>query len=189
MRDSARVEYGPGISNLLKKIYFSLFRINTFFVYQYNQPLTDFKELKYNIISMGIDFDKLEKYRSSLNGPKELYSDKVHSVSRCQIVEIYGELAYVHWVYTKGDHSRFLQIGEDVAEINNVLTLPRFRGKRIAEDVLRYAANSLRCEGYAKIVAVIHDQNIASIKSFTRAGFTKTHEVRSWGPFNRRITL
>lgn len=188
-RQSAQVEYGPGVLNLLIKIYYSFIRMNRFEVFVFNQTSNSSDS---SVGDRGIsitDFSQLDKYRASDYVPKELCCDKMHLVTSCRIVVIDNELAYIHWIYTKGNQSRFIKLVDGVAEINNVLTFPRFRGQKIAAKELRCSAEQLRKEGYRKIVAVIHDQNIASIKSFASAGFVQTNVIRAWGPFHRKVSI
>jgi L-amino acid N-acyltransferase YncA len=44
----------------------------------------------------------------------------------------------------------------------------------------------LKKQGVQNAFAVIHDANIASIKSFSRAGFAETARTVSLGPFTRK---
>jgi RimJ/RimL family protein N-acetyltransferase len=186
-RETTRVDYGPGFFKMLVKIYYSFFRVNSFIVFTFEGdvgiiPAED------NVFVIR-DFKALDKYRQDGDVPKELCCDKIHAVTSCLVMEVENTLAYIHWIYTKGDSSRFILIGDGVAEINNVLTVPRFRGNKITERMVRYASHALLNGGYRKIVAVIHDENIASIKSFTRAGFVRQRVIRSYGFFNRKITI
>jgi len=49
-----------------------------------------------------------------------------------------------------------------------------------------FSIQELKKQGIKNVFAVIHDENVASIKSFVRAGFVEFGNTVSIGPFNRK---
>ena len=136
-----------------------------------------------------MSIDDLSGLRHRKNYPREFYCDKVHSFNSCYAMFDGNELAYIHWVYAKGDYSRFLKLKETQAEINNIFTLEPYRGMGLCQQALEGAVYDLRQRGFKEIVAVVHSENIASIKSFQRTGFEEVCQIKTYGVFNRKITI
>jgi len=187
LRSSVQNEYGNGLRAWFNFIYYSQFRINTFCIF--HALLDQNKEESIDlpgIIFSTPTFKELDRLRIGKNLPREFYCDQFHRVSQCCIALVEGELAYIHWVYRRGDFSRFLNLGEDSAEINYVITLSQFRGSGISTAAFKYSMQHLKREGIKNLFAVIHNENIASLKSFNRAGFVEFGKTVSVGPFNRK---
>ena len=100
-----------------------------------------------------------------------------------------AEPAYIHWVYVKGDINRFLKLGDDVAEVNYITTLPAFRGEKLMTNMMIYTMNDLEKNGYRKLVSVVHTLNPAALKSMLAAGFKEVRKIRTFGYLNRKYTV
>lgn len=190
LKNTVRAEYGHGLSAWFNCIYYSLFRVNTFHIFRLS--LDDLPDMPIDV--PGISFHspspaELDGLRATKELPREFFCDRLHSVRQCCIAKVDGEIAYIHWVYFQGDFSRFLKLGRDAAEINYVLTLPPFRGRGIGTAAFVHTARDMKKLGIKNLYAVVHNENIASIKSFTRAGFVKIGSTVSVGPFNRKIEV
>lgn len=190
LSETIRSHYGSGASGLVKFLYFSLLRVNTFVVFCQNcqhgvatknnqDPLTvERKALKV-----------LEHVRKSKELPKEFYCDKTHGTSDFFLGIWDGVPAYIHWVFHSGSKSRFLEIGKGCCEINYMLTLPDFRKKKICTKVIQYTTRLLAKDGIKMVYCVVHSQNVASIKAVQRAGMVEFKRIKSLGPFNFRIKV
>ena len=190
LRTSVHSVYGKGVRPWLNFIYYGLFRINRFRIFRVN--LEDRTDSEFDV--PGVEFfnfqpKELDPLRSVKDLPREFFCDQFHKVSGCCMATFDGEIAYIHWVYLQGDFSRFLKIGRDSAEINYVITLPEYRGHGISSAAFKYSMQTLKQQGIRNLFAVVHDENIASIKSFTRAGFTEVGNTFSFGQFNRKVSV
>jgi len=67
--------------------------------------------------------------------------------------------------------------------------MPEYRGRGIAATAFQKSMSILKKQGIRKVFAVVHNENIASIKSFIRAGFVEVGNTFSLGPFNRKISV
>jgi RimJ/RimL family protein N-acetyltransferase len=92
-------------------------------------------------------------------------------------------------VFFKGDYSRFLILRDGIAELNYNTTMPEFRGIWLSAKMMAYISKDLQEEGYKKVMGVIHEFNIPSIKCIKRAGFVEVERIRALGPFNRRLAV
>jgi len=190
LRSTAAARYGDGLGGVACHVYYSLLRVNTFHIY-----LASLASLEEKIFDLrGVTFispsiDELDKLRSEGRHPRELFADQFCKAHQCLVAVVEGEIAYIHWIFRRGDHSRFLDCADDSAEINYVLTLPKFRGRGISAAALHHSLQSLGKQGVVNAYAVIHSQNIASAKSFVRAGFVKYGKIVSVGPFNRKRSV
>lgn len=189
LKTSVRSIYGEGAKAWLTFIHYALFRLNRFRILMVN--LEVLPVLKADLPGVSFFYprvDELERLRDS-DLPREFFCDRFHKVSTCCIARLNGVPAYIHWVYFQGDFSRFLNLGEDCAEINYVLTLPQFRGHGISAAAFCHSLQSLKEQGIKKVFAVVHEENIASLKSFTKAGFTDVGSTFSFGLFNRKVSV
>lgn len=189
-RKVAYHHYGRSPFSLFRFIYYSLFRLNAFLVFE--------KDLRRTLPEVDLDpgnrfilpsLEELERVRQGKDLPREFFSDHIHNAKVCCIGLCGDELAYIHWVYSKGEYSRFVILGQDVCEINHVTTLPRFRGKKISMKALEYASKTLQSMGCKKVVVVVHKNNIAFIKNIKSLDFKETKRIRAIGPFNRKVPV
>src|SRR2546428_9919751 len=148
----SRHHYGNGSTGLLKFIYYSLVKLNTFIIYQCDltKPLPQITlDKRFQILKPTLQ--ELNALRMGKALPREFYSDRFHKVKTCYIALHGGDLAYIHWVYFNGDYSRFLRLRREVVEINHVTTLPAFRGQHISAKMLVATAKDLQEAGYKKL--------------------------------------
>jgi len=182
--------YGETPLSLLKFLYNSGLRINTFIVYE--NDLT--RELPEHNLDPGYrvikpTLDELAKIKEGKELPREFYYDDIFNAKTCYLVFKENELALIYWVLFKGDYSRFLILGNKVAELNYQTTLPKFRGNHLMEKMTAYISRDLKEAGHKKLMAVPNEYNYPSIKSFERTGFKKIAIIKTLGPFNRKIMI
>jgi len=190
LQQSVRVQYGGGATGFLKFIYYSFLRINTFVIFVRNSCDTP------PAITMAGAFEvkrqafaELQLLRQQSALSREFYCDQIYGSKDFFLAYWHGQPAYIHWVFSAGQKSRFLRLGENCAEVTYMLTLPAFRGRRVCSQVVDHTVRLLCKEGVKRVFCVIHEQNVASIKAMQRAGFRKFRKVRSIGPFNLRLEV
>ena len=132
---------------------------------------------------------KLNELRKGQTLPRDFYYDKILNVKTCYLVFVESEIAYIHWVFFKGDNSRFLILSDSVAELNYNTTMQYFRGHRLSAMMMAYISKDLKESGYRKVMGVIHEENIASIKCIKQAGFKEITRIKALGPFHRKIIV
>jgi L-amino acid N-acyltransferase YncA len=133
--------------------------------------------------------EELSRLREGKDLPREFYYDKIHGVKTCYLALHEEEIAHICWLYSKGDYNRFFVLSDSVVELNYATSMPKFIGRGLLSQVLAYAFRDLKREGYKKVVVLIHEKNIPSIKSFTRIGYREISRIKTIGPFNRKIRV
>jgi ribosomal protein S18 acetylase RimI-like enzyme len=179
--------YGPGLFSIVKMIYHSALRINTFVIFE--RELNDVFDpvglsSEYRVVKPSTAELDVLRARSEL--PREFYCDRFHGVRTCYVVMHGTEPAYIHWVYVKGDASRFLRLGDGVAEVNYITTLPKFRGRKLMARMIVLTMNDLKASGCKKVVSVINANNARAMKSIRAAGFNEVRTFRTLGLLNRK---
>jgi GNAT superfamily N-acetyltransferase len=182
--------YGPHPSSLFTFVYYSLFRINTFVVFECDltAPLPEL-ELEPGFRVLKPPLDELERIRRGKDLPREFYSDQFHHAQTCYLALRGDEIAYIHWVYVRDGSSRFLRLRPGAAEINYITTLPPFRGQRLSSRMLAYTVRDLKGDGYTRVAVVVHEYTSSLIRNLREAGFRETARLKSLGPLNRRRTI
>ena len=189
-KKTAYHHYGDRISSIPKFIYYSFFNVNTFVVigFDLNNNITDYPlDSDFKVIKPTID--ELNRYRKGKNLPREFYYDQIHGIKTCYLTLCQGELAYIHWIYQKGDYNRFLKLSSDIAELNYNTTLPKFRGRGLMGKMLVYILSDLKKHGYNQAVGVIHGKNPPALKSTIKAGFKELGRIKTYGPFNKKYSI
>jgi len=140
--------YGNNPLSLIKFIYYSFFRINTFIVFECDltKPLPQI-DLDPEFKMIQPTMDQLDRLRSGKELPREFYYDQFHKVRTCYLALCGNEMAYIQWIFFKGDNSRFLRLGQDIVEINYMTTLPQFRGKKLSSQMLVSSSKRLQESG------------------------------------------
>ncbi len=133
--------------------------------------------------------DSLDKYRIQRKLPREFYCDKFLNAKICYVIFDKGELAFIQWIFLKGDKSRFFYINDYCVEYNYLYTMPSYRGRGLALKALTYISSEMYKQGLKKAVAAVHENNLSSVKTFSRAGFKDIKHVFSIGPFNRKQSI
>lgn len=120
-----------------------------------------------------ITIDALKSIRDRIgNLPQEFYCDLLYGFTTPFIMEEKGEVAAIHWLVMPGEWSKFMVLKEGEAELNYNIVLPKFRGKRLAEKLMRHILQSLKDEGDVKTVyGVVASSNIAQFKQMVSMGF------------------
>jgi hypothetical protein len=190
LQKTAHYYYGHNTLSLVKFLYYSLFSLNGFIIYGADLS----KDLP--LYPLGSDIqvikptqEELDNLREGLDLPREFYFDRIHQVNKCYLALCQGEIAYIHWVYVKGDPSRFLRLSNGVAELNYNTTLQKFRGFGLMGKMMAYISRDLKEEGYRKVVGVIHEKNLPACRSAEKAGWSQMARIRTLGPFNKRLSV
>lgn len=190
LKQTAYHYYGDSPFSLIRLVYYSLFRVNTFLVFE-NDLRGEIPrvELDSQIRVIEPTVEEFDRLRQERDLPREFFCDKIYEAKRCCLAFYREEIAYIHWVYSKGEYSRFLVLSEHVCEINHVVTLPSFRGRKLSSTMLAYASKVLQGLGYKKVVVVVHQNNVAFIKNIRRLDFIETKRIKTLGPFNRKVIV
>ncbi|GAB6059666.1 GNAT family N-acetyltransferase [Desulfonatronum parangueonense] len=188
-RQSVQARYGRGLVGVYKFCYYSLLRINTFIVFTCGPEETPKQVMPPQLRIVRGDLAQLAAVRRHYSLPQEFYCDLNHNVEDFFLGFWNDAPAYLHWIFQAGKSSRFLELGPGCAEVNYMLTLPDFRGRRLCSLVVSHTVRELGAEGVRRFFCVVHDANIASIKAVQRSGFRKDKRVRSFGPFNGRTKV
>ncbi len=182
--------YGKNHLSILKLIYYSFIRINTFYVYENDltRALPPHNLDEYYRIERP-SLEKLNRIRHGMNLPREFYYDQIYKLRTFYLVLKSNELAKIYWVLFKGDFNRFLVLTDGVAELNYNTTLAKFRGDQLMAKMMAYISLDLQKQGFRKAVGVINEFNYPAIKSIEKAGFKRVATIKSLGPFNRRMKI
>ena len=190
LKKTADHHYGKNIGSLPKFIYYSFFKINTFVVVgmDLNKELPKYPlDPEFKVIKPTIE--ELNKLREGKDLPREFYYDQIHGVKTCYIAIAGDEIAYIHWIYLKGDYNRFLKLKSEVAELNYNTTLPKFRGKRLQTKMLCHILEDLKKNGFRLAIGVVHSNNPPALKGAFRAGFVEKGKIKTFGPFNKKYSI
>jgi len=189
-KDTAYSYYGDRPYSMILYIYYGLFRINTFLIFECDlggniaEPNI---ELPFRAVTPTLE--GLDRLRKGRDLPREFFYDKIHDVDNCCLALFGEEIAYIHWLYFKGDYSRFLVLDESTCEINYFFTLPKYRGRGLSSKMLAHSTRYLREQGYRKAVVVVHQNNVSFIKNIRKLPFQETRRIRTFGPFNRKVAV
>lgn len=189
-KNTAYHHYGKTPFSLIKFIYYSGFRINTFIVYENDltKKLSEHNlDANFKIVKPTIK--ELELIREGIILPREFYYDKIYNAKTCYLAFRGDKVAYIHWVLSKGDYSRFLNISTGVAELNYNTTLPEFRGYSLAAKVMAYISLDLQSSGCRKLMGVVHEFNYPQNKCMLKAGFREVARIKAIGPFNKKMQV
>jgi len=182
--------YGRDPLSLLNFIYYSGIRINTFYVFENDlaRELPEHNlESAYRVVKATAE--DLAGIREGGGVPREFYCDKIYHATTCYLTFKENDLAHIYWVFFKGDYSRFLVLGDGVAELNFNTALPNFRGNRLMAKMMGYISKDLKEGGYKKVMGVIHELNYPAIKSAEAAGFKKIANLKALGPIHRKLRV
>ena len=83
----------------------------------------------------------------------------------------------------------FWPLAADEAKLVQIITLPDYRGRRIASRLIGYAAKSVLEQGFSALYARIWHSNLPSIAAFERTGWRKIATVIELFPFKRKRPL
>ena len=112
--------------------------------------------------------------------PREFYIDQTHNGKRFYLLYYQGQLAGICWVFTRGEYSRFFTIRQERScELNYIITLPEFRGKKLSTRFTNYICEDLKHRRFETAVVAISGGNVSSLKTMNDSNFSKWKEVRS----------
>lgn len=184
----AKHHFGGSKFYIIKFLYYSCFRVNHFLIMGIN--------LKQNLIESSIDLDKyslctnlsdLKKARFGLTLPREFYYDEMHGNSKFILLKCNNDIAYIHWIYIKGEPSRFLILGDNDAEINYSTTLEKYRGMGLMKEMLKFSFIDIKNMGYERVFTVVHKDNVPAIRSMLASGLRELGEIKAFGQFNKKF--
>lgn len=190
LKKTAYHHYGNSPLSILKLFYYSGIRINTFLVFE-NELTRDLPDHNLNS-DYKIEtptLSELIEIRNKYDVPREFYCDEVYNYKACYIALKKNEPAYLQWVVYHNDYYRFLKIPEDVVGFEYLVTMPKFRGNSLCAKMLAYTSSEFKLKGYRKVVSVIHESNLPAIKAVERVGYKQIAQIRSIGPFNRKLRI
>jgi len=188
IEENSRYHYPDKPFAIFRYLYFSLFRINKFLVFERDLtgdiPSYHFEppfrmEIKSNA-------DELREICDRHQMPRECYYADILGLDLCFLLYHGDEIALLYWVSMPGQYSRFFKLNPNTVELYYVTTLPEYRGMGLSEKISHFASHYLKQKGFHKAVVVIHESNISSIKPIVRAGFMKVRSFVSIGPLNRK---
>lgn len=182
--------YGESKFSIIKFLYYSFFRVNTFSAYKINLDANllspQFNADEYRILNK---IDDLISIRSGKSLPREFYCDETHGVNNFYLLVRGDDIVYIHWVFVAGDKNRFLHLGNLNAELNYNTTMEKYRGKGIMNQMMRYILIDLRERGFRRAFGVVNIENYPAIKSMAKCGFSEFARIKTLGPFNRKLRL
>lgn len=137
------------------------------------------------------DLAALEKLRRNVvNLPREFYIDRTHNGKRFYLLVCGQEPAYIHWVFGKGEYSRFCKIQDDVTvELQYAYTMPGFRGKRLFAKALNYTCNDLRKKGFKRVINVVSEGNVSCHRGMEFSGLKEYTKVKSYFSYVKKVTI
>ncbi|MFC1884333.1 hypothetical protein ACFL2O_06160 [Thermodesulfobacteriota bacterium] len=89
-----------------------------------------------------------------------------------------GRLAHISWIYSSKDKNRIMFLKIDEAEIKYSLTFPEFRGESLFPTTLLEIRRYLKKKGYKKLFINVLENNLASKRGISKAGFKKIAKMR-----------
>jgi len=190
LKKTAYHHYGEHPFSIIKFLYYSGIRINTFYIYE--------NDLTGKISQLGLDpeftvlkpnLEELERIREGKDLPREFFYDKIYNLRTYYLVFEGSELAKIYWVVFKEDYNRFLILNEKAAELNYNTTLPKFRGRQLMAKMMAHISMDLKHMGYQKAMGVIHEFNPPALRAIEKAGFKRIEKIKTLGPFNRKFRV
>jgi ribosomal protein S18 acetylase RimI-like enzyme len=182
--------YGNKPFSMILYAYYGLFRINTFLIFECDLPGNISEpNLELPFRAFIPTLEELDRLREGRDLPRDFFYDKIHDVKNCCLALFDEEIAYIHWLYFKGDYSRFLILDESTCEMNYFFTLPKYRGRGLSSEMLAHSAKYLYERGYKKAVVVVHQNNVSFIKNVRKLPFHETKRIKTFGPFNRKVIV
>lgn len=183
-------QYGSGTLSFMNFFYYTFFRLNRFIVYEMNlkEEIRSVKmEADYQFVSPSLE--DLKYLREQKTYPREFYMDKVGGLESSQILLKGGEPFYIHWLRFPGAVGRFTRLKAGTVEITHLFSLPPARGRGLAKMAVAATVAMLKEQGYNKAVAIVHEGNIASIKTFESLDFIPVKYLKAFGRFNCKIDI
>jgi hypothetical protein len=181
-----------GLKDTLHRLYSNYFHILTFILYK--RDLDDgflgiMLDGDYKCIMGNLDLlVKVRKARNDL--PREFYIDQTHGGKLFYLVYFRDALAYIHWIFRKGEYSRFFDIqDETTVEFNYNTTLPKFRGSRLQAKTMNYICEDLKKKGYKRVLGAVAVTNVLSIKGMNRTGLKEFKRVKSYFSFVKKTKV
>ena len=181
-----------GLNDTIQRIYLNYCHIQSFILYE--QSLDDnflgiSLEPEFKCIKGNIDLlNKIRKNRKDL--PREFYIDESHGGNFFYLVYCQKEVAYIHWIFRKGEYSRFFDIHDDkTVEFNYNFTLPKFRGNRLQAKTMNYISKELKAKGYKKTLGAVASTNILSKKGMNRTGHKEFKIVNSYFSYVKKTKI
>ena len=109
----------------------------------------------------------------------------------CFISEEGGAIAAACWYWYGDTYKRrnFWPLKDTEAKLVQITTAPPFRGRGIAQELLRYSAKEMFKLGFASLYARVWHSHVTSLRAFERAGWTKIAWVIEIELLGRRLRL
>jgi len=122
--------------------------------------------------------------------PREFYIDQTHGGDMFYLVYCKNEVAYIHWIFKRGQYSRFFNIKNDkTVELNYNITLPQFRGHRLQTRSVNFICEDLKEQGYTSALGAIAAGNILAQKGMAGTGFKEIGKVKSYFSYVKKMKV
>jgi L-amino acid N-acyltransferase YncA len=82
------------------------------------------------------------------------------------------------WLVTR----RTLATGEAYGVLRSLYVRPPARGAGLGAQLAHYAARYFQERSVHRVVATVHSQNLAGLRTFAKAGFRPVHTTLEWRP-------
>ena len=113
------------------------------------------------------------------------------SAANCFVVRLDSQIAAACCYGPGGSYKRShlwpVQAGE--ARLDYVATAVAFRGRGMAQDLIRQSSTAICARGFAPLYALVYHSNAASHRAFERAGWRQIAWVGEAVPMGRRIRV
>jgi ribosomal protein S18 acetylase RimI-like enzyme len=122
--------------------------------------------------------------------PREFFVDKTHGGKEFYLGYYKGEIAQIIWVFRRRGYSRFFSFeNESSCEINYVITLPEFRGRKLTEKFLKCIFYQLKNQGIKNVVVSVSAENILMLKSMRSSGFKEFKMIKSYFSLLKKTSI
>jgi ribosomal protein S18 acetylase RimI-like enzyme len=129
-------------------------------------------------LALGTDLAELKRLRANLReAAHDFFLDEIDGCRTCVWATVDGELASITWVHDYRQVGPFLRLEKGQIELNSLHTLPKFRGRRLGQYILRNMCVTLANSGVDGIYSTVNGRNKASQKVVQASGWTR---VAQW---------
>ncbi len=177
LQSSVRSSYGDNWSAYFKFLYYSVLKPAKFVVLcadasSLNVPADTRIALNKKGFRVSSEASQLHEVRKNGSLPTEFFADaKSPSAEFYLALSDADKPAYIHWVFDSNCCSTFLHLRPTQVEINYVVTLPSYRGNRLCRFLVACTLADYIHKGAKQFLAVVHADNIASLRAFEQSGF------------------
>jgi hypothetical protein len=181
-----------GFKDTLLRLYSNYFHVLNFILYKRDicDGFTGISlEPQFRCIESDLDLLRKER-KANRNLPREFYIDQSHGGKFFYLVYHENEIAYIHWIFRRGEYSRFFSIQDDaIFEFNYNFTLPKFRGNRLQAKTMNYICEDMKRKGFKIALGAVSTGNILSVKGMAKTGLKEFRRVHSYFSFVKKTKV